>query len=194
MDGQDERAKCTYSLHHRAIYQDKVTSKKQQLIDAVAYCRENKCRGFKAKRSGLFPLIKSHLTINNILDGKSKEPHASREYCSVLTAEEEKLLASYIVSKARAYQPVNRKDLTKHIIKMLQLRKAVNKSGGRKFKKLSPAATRVLSSKSLSRKFWERFEAKHKSILRKKRRGSTSIKRVTACTKVMAIEHMDEEC
>ena len=103
-------------------------------------------------------------------------------------------MTSYIINKARAYQPVNRKTLTERILVMLRLREKTNRSckGGRKFKKLSPAAKKVLQKGKLSRKFWERFDTKHKKVLRKKRRGATSMKRVVSCTKEMAKEHIDD--
>ena len=189
----NERSRCTSSLLHRAIYQEKINNRTTQLIGAIKYCKENKCRGWKALSTGLFPLVKSPRTINNILDGKSKHPSHAREYCSVLTMEEEAVLVSYIVNKARAYQPVNRKLIRDKILAMLNLRKKINRDckGGRKFKKLSPAACKVLKKGKLSRKFWERFDTKHKSVLRKKRRGATSMKRVLSCSMEMAKEHID---
>ena len=187
------RSKCTSSLTRRSIYQDKISEKKKQIQDAVDYCKVNKCRGSKALNTGNFPLIKTYKTINRILDGKSPMPSHSKEYCSVLTVEEEGLLVKHMVNKARAYQPFNRKDATKYILTMLKVRQAVNKKvvGGRKFKKLSPAAQNTLKRGSLSRQFWERFDVKYKKVIKKKRRGTTSLKRVQACTKQMAQQHID---
>ena len=190
----DERAKCTKSLVHRTVYQEKIETRRAQLIAAVELCKEQRCRGYKALQTGRFPLIKSRHTIDNILDGKSKHPIHSKEYCSVLTTEEEATITSYVVNKARAYQPVNRKLISDRVLAMLRLREKTNQNckGGRKFKKLSPAAKQVLSTGKLSRKFWERYDTKNRGVIRKKRRGSTSMKRVLSCTKEMATEHIDE--
>ena len=189
----DPRTKCTKSLAHRAIYQEKIDSRREQLIAALEYCKENNCRGKKALSTGLFPLVKSRDNIDRILDGKTKHPSCAKEYCSILTQEEEAVIVSFIVNKARAYQPVNRQMIEERILALLRLRQQTNRSckGGRKFKKLSPAAKRSLDRGKLSRKFWERFDTKHRAVLRKKRRGATSMKRVLSCSKEMATEHID---
>ena len=168
--------------------------RKEELLKAVNYCLENDCRGTKAISSGLFPGLKCRKTIDNILNGKSKDPHHAKEYCSVLTFEEECLLVKFLVNKARAYQPYNRKDISKYIVRLLKLQRDFNKAakGGRKFKALSPAAKRVLESGKLSRKFFERFDQTHKKILTKKRKGAASLKRVAACSEAVAQQHIDE--
>ena len=137
--------------------------------------------------------MKSRHTIEGILDGKNKHPSCAKEYCSILTQEEEAVIVSFIVNKARAYQPVNRIMIEERILALLKLRNQTNRSkkGGRKFKKLSPAGRRALDRGKLSRKFWERFDTKHRAVLRKKRRGATSMKRVLSCSKEMATEHID---
>ena len=176
--------KCTSNLVRRTVYQEKITDRKIQLVKAIEYCRVNNRRGYKALNTGNFPLIKSARHLNRILDGECPMPFHSKEYCSILTVEEEALLVKHIVNKARAYQPFNRKDATKYIISMLTIRDKVNKkkTGGRKFKKLSMAARRTVKRGSLSHQFWERCDAKYKNATRKKRKGTTSLKRVTACT------------
>ena len=62
-----------------------------QLRDAVGYCTKNSCRGWTAVKSSLFPLIKYCHTINKGLDGMATIGE-EKEYCSILTAEEEKAL------------------------------------------------------------------------------------------------------
>ena len=190
----EKRKKCTNNLTQRAIYQAKVKERKEELLKAVEYCLENDCRGTKAISSGLFPGLKCRKTIDNILNGKSKDPHHAKEYCSVLTFEEECLLVKFLVNKARAYQPYNRKDISKYIVRLLKLRRDFNKAakGGRKFKALSPAAKWVLESGKLSCKFFERFDQTHKKILTKKRKGAASLKRVAACSEAVAQQHIDE--
>lgn len=189
----DLRSKCTKNLLHRAVYQDKIDTRRNQLIEALEFCKANNCRGYKALSTGMFPLVKSPITINKILDGKSQHPSRSREYCSVLTLEEEAVLVSFIVNKARAYQPVNRKIIEEKVLTLLRLREQTNRKckGGRKFKKLSPAAKRTLQRGKMSRCFWEKFDTKHRAVLRKKRRGRTSMKRALSCSREMAIEHID---
>ena len=190
----EDRKKCSDNLSQRSIYQAKVKKRKEELLKAVNYCVENNCRGSKAISSGLFTGLKCYKTIDNIIDQKSKDPHHAKEYCSVLSYEEECLLVKFLVNKARAYQPYNRKDITKYIIQLLTLRRDFNKAakGGRKFKALSPAAHRVLERGQLSRKFFERFDQTHKKVLTKKRKGAASLKRVAACSEEVAQKHIDE--
>ena len=123
-----ERKNCSLNLARRSIYQEQVIKRKEQLIGAVNYCLENECRGKRAVSSGLFPLAKCSKTIDNILDGKSKHPDHAKEYCSVLTFEEECLLVKFLVNKGRAYQPYNRKDITKFVLRLLTLRRDINKN------------------------------------------------------------------
>ena len=54
------------------------------------------------------------------------------------------------------------------------------------------AARRTLKCGSLSHQFWERCDAKYKNAARKKRKGTISFKRVTACTEKMAKQHIDD--
>ena len=124
----EDRKKCSDNLSQRSIYQAKVIKRKEELLKAVNYCVENNCRGSKAISSGLFTGLKCYKTIDNIIDQKSKDPHHAKEYCSVLSYEEECLLVKFLVNKARAYQPYNRKDITKYIIQLLTLRRDFNKA------------------------------------------------------------------
>lgn len=189
-----ERLKCSSSIIRRSIYQDQINGRRAQLLKAIDFCKENNCRGWKALATGHYPLVKSPYTINRYLDNTTLNVEHSKEYCSILSAEEEALLVKYLINKARAYQPFNRKDATKYILTMLSIRQQINKKagGGRKFKKLSLAAKATLDKKKLSRKFWERFDTKYKDTIRKKRRGYTSLKRALSCTLPMAKSHIDE--
>ena len=47
------------------VQRRKIEDKEEQLIAAVRYCRENDCRGYRAIKSGLFPLIKHRKTIDD---------------------------------------------------------------------------------------------------------------------------------
>ena len=119
---------CSANLVHRAVHGEKMTDRKNQLIRALEYCEQNSCRGNKALNTGLFPLVKSLLIMNRILDGTSNHLLYAKEYCSVLTFEKETLLAEYLVSTARAYQPFNQHNATKYALAMLTLRQKINRS------------------------------------------------------------------
>ena len=71
-------------LHKKSLY------KNQDLDDAVKWCEENKCRGYGAVSSGLFPSIKSPLTINAYLDGE-RTLGKQRQYQRILSEFEENL-------------------------------------------------------------------------------------------------------
>ena len=200
MVGKDRRRKeKALSQAHLKIYQRQVSRKKDQLKSAIQYCKDNNCRGFKALKTGNFPLIKSPNTINNHLDAKVAHPDKSKDYCSILTSDEEEVLVKLMVSKNLAKQPFNRKDATKFIFTMLKLRQQINRNcnGGRKYKALSRPASKLLlrcNSKVMPklRRFWERFDVRHSRRVRLKRRGSKSLKRAAACSEKAAKEHIGE--
>ena len=77
-----EREKCSANLAHRAVYQEKMTDKKNQPIGELEYCEQNSYRGNKALKTGLFPSVKSLLTVNRIIDGTSNHPLHAKEYCN----------------------------------------------------------------------------------------------------------------
>jgi len=79
------------------------------------------------------------------------------------------------------------KEADEVIIKILQVRKAANKTGGRKFVPLSKHAKEILLRKQVGR----RIHAKHTS-LGKKRVNKVSVSRGLNCTQAMAIRYIDE--
>ena len=88
-------AKTTFE--HK-VKQRRIDNKEKQLELALQYCKDNNCRGFAAISSGIYPNIKDQYTINRRLDGihtVGKE----KEYCQILTSEEEGLLIDYIRNK-----------------------------------------------------------------------------------------------
>ena len=174
-----------------AVHSDTVQETSKQLTAAVQYCKDNNCKGYKALATKQFPLIKSPLTVNHHLAGKVSEGRAD---IATISAAEEKLLADFMINKARAFQPLSRKDANQFIWTMLQVRNTINQKnkGRRRVEPLSRAGYKVMQTKKAGRKFWQRFDTKYRSQLKKKRRGVTSIKRATSCTEVMAIEHIDE--
>ena len=72
------------SISHDAIRQGATTNTKRmsQIDEAVAYCKENSCRGKKALNSGLFPSIGCHKTINRRLDGEITTGR-EKQHCSL---------------------------------------------------------------------------------------------------------------
>ena len=132
--------------------------KNRQLDEAVKWCNENKARGGSALKTGLFPLIKDRQTINRRLDGKVATG-GEREYCKTLTCDEEMYVVRFTKNNNRAYQPLNKEDLTKLILNILRLRDHTNKQhkGGRKYVKLSANAKSALQRNRLSRPFWLDF-------------------------------------
>ena len=45
-------------LKEAKVRRNCITNRESQLQEAVAWCKENGCRGYLALKSGLFPLIK----------------------------------------------------------------------------------------------------------------------------------------
>ena len=102
------------TIEHK-VKERRIDDKEKQLDLALQYCKDNTCRGFASISHGICPNIKDQRTINRRLDGiltVGKE----KEYCQILTSEEEGLLIDYIRNRCRAFQPVNRKKLNDAII------------------------------------------------------------------------------
>lgn len=124
-----------------------IETKNEQLARAMKWCIENDKRGHSAIKSGLFPLIKDRQTINRRLDGKVKNG-SEREYCTILTQEEEESIIAYIKNKNRAMQGIGRPEVKKLVMDVLRVRDYANKKmkGGRKFKALSKNAKTALKT------------------------------------------------
>jgi hypothetical protein len=62
-----------------------------------------------------------------------------RDYCTILTNDEEASIVRFIKNKNRCLQAINKQDITKLIINVLRVRDYTNTKmkGGRKFQKLS---------------------------------------------------------
>ena len=102
------------------VARKKIQTKEEQLRQAVAWCKEHRVRGYSVIKSGLFPLVKNPKMIDSRLDGKIVTGEEKR-YCSVLTAEEEIDIVENVKNNNRAYQGINRGDLTKIIIDTLKI-------------------------------------------------------------------------
>lgn len=178
------------SLGGRTIYANELKMKKQQLQDAVKYCRDHACRGGLALKTGLFPRVKDKRTVNRILDGAQID---DKRHLRIMTTQEELLVVDFIKNSNRALQPVNRADITKVILDILNGRKVILRKT--KFRagilKLSTSAENCLKTGKVGRSFWLRFDAEHQD-LKKKRCGVTAMKRALACTREMAVNHLDE--
>ena len=82
------------------VLRDVIEMKSKQLEEAVEWCRINNKHGWAAINSGKFPLIKDLRTINKQINGVFVTGN-EKEYCSIFTKDEEKLLVCYIRSKNR---------------------------------------------------------------------------------------------
>ena len=183
--------KSAKSKFEHQVKQKRICEREKQLREAVQYCITNNCRGSAAISAGVCPKIKSRITIDKRLDGVlpiGKE----KEYCQVLTNAEEDLLVQFVKHKCQALQPTKRRELNQIIIKMLKLRAATNKKmkGGRKYIPLSDSAKSALSRGHVGRAFCVRFDMKHADITQR-HPSPVSLKRVLACTKEMAMSHLD---
>ena len=174
------------------IQREIINVKEEQLNNAVSWCRENNRRGWAAINSGLFPLIKDLRTINKRLDGEIRSGE-EKNYCSILTNEEEISVVRFLKNKNCCFQGLNKLKTTKMILNILGLRQHYNQKykGERGFVKLSKHAKDALARKKLGRAFWDRFDAKHPSLV-KKRQGTISVKRAISCTHEMAANHLDD--
>lgn len=174
------------------IQREIINERENQLNKAVEWCKENGTRGWSAVKSGMFPLIKDRRTINKRLDGEIQTGE-EKSYCSILTNEEENSIVRFLKNKNRCFQGLNKAKTTAVILDALRLRSYYNKKykGGRRFVNLSSHAKTALQNKKLGRSFWERWDAKHPSLV-KKRQGTISTKRALNCTEEMAENHLDE--
>lgn len=96
-----------------------------------------------------------------------------------------------IVFFFRCCQGLTRKEADDVIIKILQVRTAVNKKGGRKHITLSKSAKEVLQRKKVGRSFWRRIHAQYPKLAKKKV-NKVSVSRGLNCTRQMAVEYIDE--
>ena len=88
------------SLANCKITNEAAADKKIQLEEATQWCRDNDKRGWAAVSSGLFPLVKDGRAINRRLDDVVKTGK-ERQYCSILTHDEEMQLVSFVKNKNR---------------------------------------------------------------------------------------------
>ena len=86
----------------------------------MKYRIDNDCRGHSVFETGRFPLVKDRETINRRLDGKIVHGH-EREYCTILTAEEENYIVEFAKNKNGYHHGLNKKKLQRLILDVLNL-------------------------------------------------------------------------
>ena len=148
--------------------------------------------------SGLFAMLKDPRMINRRIQDNGNYQGASqiltgdeKEYCHVLTKEEEKSFVNYLLNRNRCGQGLNEKQAEGVVLNILRTRDTVNKKGGRKFIGLSENAKTCLRTKKVGRSFFRRLRAAHPQ-LKKKVTNKVSVNRGLKCTRDMAISHLDE--
>ena len=115
------KLKPAKSTFEHIIKQKRIDDRVKQLEKAIQYCKETNCKGQAAISAGICPDIKDPRTITRHLEGKIKVGQ-EKEYCQILTCDEEEILVQYIKNKNEALQSVRRNELNEVIMKMLKLR------------------------------------------------------------------------
>ena len=131
-------------------------------VEAAQWCKENNCRGYQAVSKGIVQGIDPRL-INAVLDEKV-EPGKSREYCSILTSDEETVLVRYLKNRVRCLQGLNMKETEALVLNILKVRRDVNRRGGRAHIKLSTNAQSALLKNKVSLSFFSRLRSKHPEL------------------------------
>ena len=165
--------------------------KKKEIIAAVAYCRENNCKGYKAISALNLQYCKDARTINAHLE---RDFEAGKER-QILTDQEERCLVRFLINKNRACQGLNASQVSVVVLNILRVRNENNRrfrhGGWEKKTPLSESAKQaLLKSKKVSRSFFRRLRAVHREV-KPKHRHKVSVKRGLRCTEDMAIDYLD---
>ena len=144
-------------VKHQSIAYDKLRRRSMDAkicdkVEAAQWCKENNCRGYQAVSKGIVQGIDPR-TINVVLDEKV-EPRKQREYCSILTSDEETVLVRYLKNRVRCLQGLNMKETEALVLNILKVRRDVNRRGGRAHIKLSTNAQSALLKNKVSRSFF----------------------------------------
>ena len=180
------------SMHHEKELK-KREEKKAEIEKAVAYCRANNCKGYKAIADLNLKLCKDPRTINH---------HLSREVVPggdirILTDHKEKTLVKYLINRNRACQGLNDQQTAGVILNILKVRQKWNREKKKgvgnwnKYIPLSVNAKQALATKKVLRSFFRRFRAAHPEV-KPKSQHKVSLKRGLHYMKEMAIEYLDE--
>ena len=181
------------SMHHEKEIQKKREAKKKEIEQAVIYCRENSCKGYKAITDLNLKFCKDPRTINARLE---KEVVAGEEQ-RILTVTEERTLVRYLINRNRACQGLHEEQVSGVVLNMLRVRRERNKrlkskqdGGWGKKVPLSVNAKSALHCGKVGRSFFRRFRAEHPEV-KPKLQHKVSVKRGLRCTKEMAIDYLD---
>ena len=125
------------SMHHEKELKKKREEKKAEIEKAVAYCRANNCKGYKAIADLNLKLCKDPRTINH---------HLSREVVPggdirILTDHKEKTLVKYLINRNRACQGLNDQQVggvVLNILRVWQKRNREKKKGVGNWNKYVP--------------------------------------------------------
>ena len=85
----------TKTKHQALVYRNAQFQKEQYLAEAVKWCEEHACRGYKAKNEGGFHI--DPRTINRIIDGATIG--RNNKHLAILTKEEEDSVVRYAKNK-----------------------------------------------------------------------------------------------
>ena len=141
----------------------------QELEEAMEYCRENDVKAKKCLKDN--PDKWPHVTINKLrrrMEGKVVNGREN-EKRALLSQRETQELADAMRTAAIYGNPMTVEGMNATLIDMLWYRTKLNKKGGRKYVKLSGAASIAMENKCAGRAFWRAFFAKpeHKDLKRK---------------------------
>ena len=179
------------SKAERVVVKAHTAERIRQLARALTFLRAEHADGRgagaldRALASGQYPLVKRSTLYDSWMAKSSKRKGDLR---AVLTTDEEALLCEFICLKNQAAQALSRDDIRLVIVKMLQLRSAVNARGGTIYP-LSEPAKAVLAGKKPTSYFWSRFFADHPE-LKEGTASQVSQRRTGACTLGTATKHI----
>ena len=96
--------------------------KKKEIEEAVAYCRENNCKGYK---------VISDLNLQHCKDPRTINAHLENDFQAgknrmILTDQEERSLVRYLVNKNRACQGLNENQVSGIVLNILRVQKENN--------------------------------------------------------------------
>ena len=123
-----------------------LSDKDQQYLHAAAWCKQEGKGAKAAIKTGKWPLI-SYATLQRRLNTGP----LIQDKRALLTKDEEAAFALWIAAKAKANQGQNYKQQEAKVLEILELRRHVNKKGGRQVIGLSVAATNALKKRCVSR-------------------------------------------
>ena len=119
--------------------------KKKEIIAAVAYCRENNCKGYKAISALNLQYCKDARTINAHLE---RDFEAGKER-QILTDQEERCLVRFLINKNRACQGLNASQVSVVVLNILRVQNENNRrfrhGGWEKKTPLSESAKQALN-------------------------------------------------